>query len=498
MDKVLLLGFLIWLATSGLATIEIKEEQYVLVLDNNNFDCALKQHDSLMVEFYAPWCGHCKMLAPEYAQAAKLLKNKQSEIRLGKVDATKEKDLATKYQVQGYPRLKFFVAGEVIEYQGGRTAKEIVQWVEKKCGPPALELKTNRDIEKIITANEAVAVGFFINEYGTELKNFLDVAEEIENVPFGYVTMNKALFDQYQIQKDNAVVIYKKFDDGRTLHLNGFSTQRIKVFILENSLPNLLDFTKSNIQQVMTDELGRPTIYIFKSSKDDDFQIEKKKIEIIISRFKSKFLFVLVDPDSKSVEQKLLDRIYSQIGVSRSDFPTVRCMRVDKKSNRKPRKYKPDIDKAIDEDSLVNFLKNITEQKVEQYYLAENVPSDWNKLSVKVLTGKNFHNITRKKNKDVLVEFYAPWCGHCKKLDPIWKQLASKYRMVKSLVFGKMDATANEVEGLEINGFPTIKLYKKDTNQIVDYDGDRTMADLTAFVEHYTDTSIPKHLKEEL
>jgi len=106
-------------------------------LNGDNFDELALGPKSALVEFYAPWCGHCKQLAPKYEQLGEIFAG-EPDVVIGKVDATEEDGgvLASKYGVTGYPTLKFFPAGasEPVDYQGERELESLLEYINSNAG----------------------------------------------------------------------------------------------------------------------------------------------------------------------------------------------------------------------------------------------------------------------------------------------------------------------------------------------------------------------------
>merc|ERR1712072_1459958 len=209
------LGSLVVLLFGGasLALAEISKEEGVLVLTNDNFQEALDTNEYILVEFYAPWCGHCKALAPEYAKAAGILAEKDSAIKLGKVDATEESSIAEKFEVRGYPTLKFFKNGKAMEYGGGRTADTIVSWVEKKTGPPAKTLASLEEAKAFADGKSVAVIGYFKDQTTDGAKGFLGAASSMDDIPFG-ITGDEAVCSEHGVSGEGVVVL-KTFDDGK-------------------------------------------------------------------------------------------------------------------------------------------------------------------------------------------------------------------------------------------------------------------------------------------
>uniref|UniRef100_A0A1B6EZ91 protein disulfide-isomerase n=1 Tax=Cuerna arida TaxID=1464854 RepID=A0A1B6EZ91_9HEMI len=133
-------------------------------------------------------------------------------------------------------------------------------------------------------------------------------------------------------------------------------------------------------------------------------------------------------------------------------------------------------------ENFEKFLNDFKNGNLEPYLKSEPVPED-NSGPVKVAVAKNFDEVVTDNGKDTLIEFYAPWCGHCKKLAPVWDELGDKMKN-EDVEIVKMDASNNDVPGpYEVRGFPTLYWASKDSKSSpVRYEGGRELNDFIKYI----------------
>tara|TARA_B110001452_G_scaffold153422_1_gene127656 strand:+ start:309 stop:1061 length:753 start_codon:yes stop_codon:yes gene_type:complete len=170
----------------GLASAEdYPKEKSVVVLDPKNFDGFIKSQSYTLVEFYAPWCGHCKTLEPEWAAAAAKVSKLKPAVLLAKVDADAHGELAKKYDVSGYPTIKIFKDGKAEDYDGPREAKGIVSFVKEAIGltggASSIERLKDADEAKAVTTSGYSVVGLFREpvKASSIYKTFTEAASEV-------------------------------------------------------------------------------------------------------------------------------------------------------------------------------------------------------------------------------------------------------------------------------------------------------------------------------
>ncbi|XP_014780796.1 protein disulfide-isomerase A6 homolog isoform X1 [Octopus bimaculoides] len=161
----------------------------VIELTDSNFEeMVLKSDDMWLVEFFAPWCGHCKNLAPQWQSAATELKGK---VKLGALDATVHTLTSEKYGIRGFPTIKFFPAGvkdgSAQEYDGGRTSSDIVAWSLEKVAenvpaPPVNEVITASVLKDACEKSQLCVISILPVIYDCQSEcrnNFISIVEKM-------------------------------------------------------------------------------------------------------------------------------------------------------------------------------------------------------------------------------------------------------------------------------------------------------------------------------
>lgn len=445
------------------------DEKDVAVLKESNFSDVVSKNRYVLVEFYAPWCGHCQRLVPEYAAAATELKG---EVVLAKVDATEENDLAQKFEVQGFPTLLFFIDGVHKQYPGQRTKEAIVSWIKRKTGPAVSNLTTTEDAETLLDSGTTAAVGLFDSLEGTENEEFEAASRQEDDVFFYQTTSERvaALLDINTKAKRPALVLLKK-EPEKISHFDGkFEKAAISEFIFSNKLPLVTTFTRESANMIFDSSIKKQ-ILLFVTANDYEKFIPS--FQEAAKSFKGKILFVHVDSDNADVGKPIMEFF----GLSGEEPKVIACLLTEE-----PIKYQ--FEAEINADNIKAFGEDFLADKLKPFFKSDPVPEK-NDGDVKIVVGNNFDEIVLDESKDVLLELYAPWCGHCQALEPIYDKLAKQLRGVDSLVIAKMDGTSNEHARAKSDGFPTILFYPAGNKSFdpITFDGDRTVKGFYKFLK---------------
>ena len=221
----------------------------VIELTDANFDkLVLDSDDVWLVEFFAPWCGHCKNLAPQWEKAASELKGK---VKLGALDATVHTTKAGEYQVQGYPTIKFFGGGRKTrnsaeDYTGGRTASDIVEFALSKYAPEVVELTSQAALDEACKNSPLTVVSV--------LPHILDCDAKCRN---NYLKILKAAGEKYK-QKQWCYVWTEAGQQTQleeTLGFGGFGYPAMAVANLKKQKYSVLrgSFSKDGVNEFLRD-----------------------------------------------------------------------------------------------------------------------------------------------------------------------------------------------------------------------------------------------------
>jgi len=416
------------------------------------------------VEFYAPLCGHCKALAPEYDAASLMLKDQAS---LAKVDCTLHRELCSKYEVQGFPTIKLFRNddSEPTDYDAPRKADAIKKFMLQQKQPAYTEPKTQEEIDKL-AASEFAVIGFISADDKEATEAFISIAKALRTEYEFALVSDAALSGS---AKRPTATIYRKFDEPQVqFSAAEFNKDTLVDFIIDNAFPLFGTIGPDNYQKYV--ERGYPLAWFFLDMEKD--QAVMDMAVAVAKDFKSSISFVKLDGVKWADHAKTFGLSGATPGIV-----------IEDRENRKNYVFSGEPTAEL----LRKYVSGFSDHSLAPTVKSQEPPAD-NTGPVKVIVGKTFDEIVMDTTKDVLVEFYAPWCGHCKSLTPKYEKLGQAFKSEPSIVIAKVDATENDTPA-DVKGFPTLIFYPaNDKENSIQYDGERTEAAMEKWIRAHATT----------
>eukprot|EP01133_Synstelium_polycarpum_P012197 gene12197-14274_t len=461
---------------------EVQPSKSVKHLTDDTFQATIIEHDIALVMFYAPWCGHCKSLKPLFGQAADNLAE-NSKIALAMVDCTLDANaaLCKLNKVEYYPTLILFRNGVPEPYEVERSVQGITDALLSELLPPVTVLETAEALQKFSDDNSVAFVGFFDNDHDDRYAAFKTVVSGLKKfAKFGAVINQE--FGRTRVPSGPGAILFSKADGEsvETPFTGAFETEVLTTFVRVNLLPVLGEINGATYKKY--DGVGLPLAYVFVNTKEKEVQESTlATMKQIATEQKGKVVFCWVDHGKYPQQAKYM-------GLTGEVIPGI-ALEVASKSA----KYLMPEDTVFTHEAVSEWVNAFVAGTLTPFVKSEAVPES-NDGPVKIIVGKTYNEIVNNAEHDVLVEYYAPWCGHCKTLAPIYEELGQHFANAPSVVIAKVDATANDVPAkLNIQGFPTILLFKAgDKDNHVTYEGHRDLDSLVNFMNTHTSFPLPE------
>ncbi|KAI7841633.1 hypothetical protein COHA_004653 [Chlorella ohadii] len=492
-------------------------------------EALVKKHSFVVAEFYAPWCGHCKNLEPHWDKAATALKDHDPEIVLAKIDATAEEneDAKKRFGIGGFPTIKMF-KGDIdrpAAYEGPRDEEGIIKYLKKQVLPAATKLDSLEAVEAakkdagnkseppppLCVPAEALVLAYLDSDKGAQFEAFTEVAEALKNdIDFAYVHDAK-LVKECDGCKSPFVIMYKQGESESPRYDDKFKVSPLRAWVSKASIPLVIRPSTPSGQKQLR-KLGQAPRLVVAADKE-----APELIEQLQKLSKSNDMPVVLATEqarrcsSLQPARKLL-RLLDNYGLK------LQCTCKNELLIEDPKKQAKYLKSGASPSDAPAFLKKFEAGKLEKWVKSEEPPAD-NDGPVRVLTAKTFDDEVFKSGKDTFIKFYAPWCGHCKNMQPAWEATGKELKVRalqtstwvpdalsqiqklgdEGVVIAQFDATANDAPAnpkLSVRGFPTL-YFVTAKGDVYTYDGDRSKKDLLKFIAYRRTTEAGKFKKAD-
>ena len=308
-------------------------EGEVAVLTDENWDEAKAQsHErDWLVEFYAPWCGHCKALAPIYLEAA----SKIDTLRFAKIDATKYSDLRDSLGVKGFPTVFWMRKGQLNPFSGAKTLEGFEKLAARLSNPPVTFVETAKHLQEELDKDKSVKFALSANQNDdSSLTKVFQTAASRSHDEITFLHSTPAVIaESLQLPEKVPTPAVLRVESGDTAAVFPFSADKdLYAWVHQNKYATVVELTRINYHTVTAS--GRVTVLALCNSSDraafvTEFSRIKRGAHPEVTKEQAKLLQFA----TMSAQLTGLERFLSQFGLDNKDLPLVIAL------DNKDRKY---------------------------------------------------------------------------------------------------------------------------------------------------------------
>ena len=446
---------------------EFHKEDGILVLTPDLFGKAYKKYHHLLVEYYAPWCGICKNFAPQYVQLVKILKRTVPGIELAKVDCDAHKEFCQSQGVESYPSIFYYDNGTERKYDERPNLEGMIKWFDALLHPiETIDSYARLHHRRKKNDHSIVLVAPHDSLYAELFKEF-----SIENPHFKWFHYCEPNSNQLSLNPPR-ILIKNSEVENITLNLDTLKDkEQIKHKIDVHRYPKLKMYEDPAITNMIF-ERNKP-ILLYIADTNQTYQKDKDLLQQVNEKTLEYAPVVIFIKDNVG---KQAERFLSYFGVK--TFPFILYMKQIKMGEMTKHYYRGKFSSS----ELLAFASDSVNGKLKEDYKSEPIPTKSDGV-VETLVGANYRDVVTPEN-DLIITYYVQDCNICDEFVPTFNQVAEEYKKAGSkLRFARINTKENDC-GLNLIGYPTIKLHKRGADRkVVDFsDKERTRHQLLTFL----------------
>ncbi|KJP89969.1 hypothetical protein AK88_00425 [Plasmodium fragile] len=431
----------------------------------------------------------------ENVQTISNLLKYDGNVKVAKMNAAVYNTVIDKLSVYSYPALFMLKKNEKHQYKGVNHIKSIIHWIYEYLGESVYSIENKNKLHTFLQLDEYNnSILFFINRNEKDtrlLKELVHIYTLIGNTFCFSITdpsiisyfENQVMQEKYHFNledlkgKDMYGVLFKNDDVDQYFYLIDDSVgnlynpqysvqekqQELTKWLQEKTEPLVIKFCEDYFPLFFSNDTV--TFFILHNDIND-----LNKSDIIKCAKKYPNITFSVSGNKDVNERRLLNELL----IERVQKPVMRITEF-KNHITVPYKYKPisdDID--INEQSMDQFIQGYLNEKKHFYRKSERaLPDEFNHGYIKIIVAATYNEYVFDSTKHVVVLYYAPWCGHCYKFEPVYREIGKRLKIYRKqfkdykndVVISKIDAVNNEIYDVPIEGYPTIYLYTKENKK---------------------------------